>query len=504
MSRTLNTKRNIITSYLNTLISFLFSFISRALIIRILGSSYLGLSSLFTSILQVLSMAELGFSAAVIYNMYAPLARGDTKTVCALLNFYRKVYAVIACVICVFGVLLAPFLHLLIKGSYPPDINLYLLYFLYLGNTVSSYIFFAYKTALLNALQRLDISKIAYTIASILQYIAQIIALLLFKSYYLFVIFLLLGTVLKNVLTAYLADRYFPQYQPIGLIPLAVRRDIISRVKGLMICSIASVTTTTLDSIALSAFIGLKSVAIYNNYLLIFTGVGTFIAMIRTAMQASVGNSVALETTEKNYADMLLWQFMFSFIATWCATCMFCLYQPFMEMWMGRDMLLQDFDIVVICAWFFTGIIQHSFFLYLAGTGSWWELRWPYTMGGVTNLVMNILLAKLWGISGVLFASLVSGIVFALVWQCNIIFRIYFRRSTWQFYRRLIFYGMVCFLSCYASYLFLNHLRFGGIIGLAIRLLVCTVVSVGLQLLIYSKFSFSAREMKRARGFVSI
>ncbi|MBR0075960.1 MAG: oligosaccharide flippase family protein [Synergistaceae bacterium] len=372
MSRTLNTKRNIITSYLNTLISFLFSFISRALIIRILGSSYLGLSSLFTSILQVLSMAELGFSAAVIYNMYAPLARGDTKTVCALLNFYRKVYAVIACVICVFGVLLAPFLKFLIKGSYPSDINLYLLYFLYLGNTVSSYIFFAYKTALLNALQRLDISKIAYTIASILQYLGQIIALLLFRSYYLFVVFLLLGTIVKNVLTAYLADRYFPQYQPVGIIPLPIRQDIISRVKGLMICSIASVTTTTLDSIALSAFIGLKSVAIYNNYLLIFKGVGTFIAMIRTAMQASVGNSVALETTEKNYADMLLWQFMFSFIATWCATCMFCLYQPFMEMWMGRDMLLQDFDIVVICAWFFTGIIQHSFFLYLAGTGSWW------------------------------------------------------------------------------------------------------------------------------------
>ena len=129
-SRTLNTKRNIITSYLNTLISFLFSFVSRALIIRILGSSYLGLSSLFTSILQVLSMAELGFSAAVIYNMYAPLARGDTRTVCALLNFYRHVYLVIACVICVAGVLLAPYLPVLIKGSYPPNINLYILYFL--------------------------------------------------------------------------------------------------------------------------------------------------------------------------------------------------------------------------------------------------------------------------------------------------------------------------------------------------------------------------------------
>ena len=299
MSRIANTKRNIVWAYIDYILVTAFSFILRTIIVKYLGAEYLGLSSLFSSILQILNMAELGFSAAIIFNMYKPLAQNDIEAVCALLNFYKRIYLTIAVIILSVGIALSPFLPHLIKGTYPNNINLYGLYFLYLVNTVSSYIFFAYKTALLTALQRLDISKIAYTITSAIQYIAQIIAVIFFRNYYAFVLCLILSTIGKNILTAWLANYYFPKYQCRGTLSPAAKNDIILRVKGLLIGLISSVTYTTFDSIILSAFIGLKSVAIYSNYILIYTGVGSFIKIIRTAMEASIGNSVAIETKEK-------------------------------------------------------------------------------------------------------------------------------------------------------------------------------------------------------------
>lgn len=123
-SRTKNTKRNIVASLINTSISLLFRFISRSVLIYFLGEEYLGLSSLFTSVLQVLNMAELGFSGAIVYNMYKPLAENNSNTVCALLAYYRRIYRTIGTIILIAGVVVAPFIPKLIKGSYPNDINM--------------------------------------------------------------------------------------------------------------------------------------------------------------------------------------------------------------------------------------------------------------------------------------------------------------------------------------------------------------------------------------------
>ena len=187
-TRVENTRRNIFWSYIDFAITIIFQFVSRTIIINVLGAQYLGLSSLFSSILQVLNMAELGFSGAVVYNLYKPIADNDVDTVCALLAFYRKVYRIVGCIIISVGLILTPFLPNLINGSCPEDINYYCLYLLYLANTGISYFLFAYKASLLNALQRMDLVKIAYCIINIGQCVFQILVLLLFGNYYLFVI----------------------------------------------------------------------------------------------------------------------------------------------------------------------------------------------------------------------------------------------------------------------------------------------------------------------------
>lgn len=499
-SRLQNTKRNILFSYMDTIITQIFSFVSRTIIVYELGEQYLGLSSLFTSIFHVLNMAELGFSTAIVYNMYKPISENDVDTVCALLNYYKKIYRVISVVIIAGGISAAPFIPYLIRGSWPDNINIYVLYFLFLINTGASYSLFAYKTALLNALQRMDLSKIAYTVSDLFQNTMQILSLIFLKNYYLFVFWMIIGTVCRNVASSYIAVHKFPQYICKGEISTETRRDILACVKGLLVCNISSVTYTTFDSIILSAFIGLSSVAIYSNYLTVFNGVSMFIIMIRSAMQASVGNSVAMETTNKNYKDLFLWQFLFSFIATWCVTCMICLYQPFMQIWMGSKLLLPYTDVALICAWFYVTVVENAFFLYLGGKGFWWELRWPYILSAATNIVLNIVLGKLIGITGIIFSTLFSTVVFGLLWQCSIIFKLYFKTSMKEYQKRQALFFGVCVLSCFLSFIINSGVNIDGIWGLCIRGIVCTFIACFLQIVLFRKTD----EYKRAKDLLFI
>ena len=94
-SRTYNAKRNIFWGLVNKFITLSLPFIIRTIIIRKLGVEYLGLGSLYSSILQVLNMAELGFSSAIIFNLYKPIAENDTGKICALMALYRKIYRII-------------------------------------------------------------------------------------------------------------------------------------------------------------------------------------------------------------------------------------------------------------------------------------------------------------------------------------------------------------------------------------------------------------------------
>ena len=157
-----NTRRNAIWGIVNKFITILLPFITRTVLIYVLGVEYVGINGLFSSILQVLSLAELGFSSAIVYSMYKPLAENDNDVVCALLQFYKKIYRCIGSIVLIIGVALIPFLKYLISGSCPSDVNIYVVYIIYLLNTSCSYFLFAYKKSLLSAVQRQDIiSKVA-------------------------------------------------------------------------------------------------------------------------------------------------------------------------------------------------------------------------------------------------------------------------------------------------------------------------------------------------------
>ena len=255
--------------------------------------------------------------------------------------------------------------------------------------------------------------------------------------------------------------------------------------RGMQICKISGVTYTTFDSIILSAMIGLVPVAIYNNYITIYNSVANIIILIRYAMQASVGNSVASESIEKNYKDVFVWQFLFSSIAIFCSICLMCLYQPFMALWMGQEMLLTQIDVLILSLLFYTSTVQHAFYLYLSGNGLWWELRWPYILSTITNLILNVLLCRYLGITGIILATLIAQFVFGLMWQSTIIFREYFKRSVSEYLKRQLKYTVIGMLIGLVSYSICGLISIENIWGLFFKALICLILCPTSLLLIF-------------------
>lgn len=209
-SRTVNALKNSFSGMINKLINISVPFITRTAIIYALGIEYVGLNGLFTSILQVLNLAELGISSAVVYCMYKPMAENDSSTLCALLRYMRRVYYIIGTVVILMGAVLIPYLPNFISGTVPDDLNISVLYLIYLINTGIGYFFFAYKATLLNAGQKVGVISNINSGIILFQGIAQIVVITIFKNYYLFLALQPIFTLLNNVFVSYATQKYYP------------------------------------------------------------------------------------------------------------------------------------------------------------------------------------------------------------------------------------------------------------------------------------------------------
>ena len=301
-----NTKRNIFFGFLNKIVAMLFPFAVRSIIIFKLGMEYVGLNSLFASILQVLSLAELGFGSAIIFSMYKPIATNDLAEIGALLNLYRKTYHIIGGIILCVGMFLVPFLNHLISGGYPENINIQILYLIYLFNTVSSYFLYAYKQSLLLAYQRVDVDSNIATIVNIVMYVIQILALVFTSNYYCYIVWLPISTIVINLWRNAKISRMFPNIQCVGNVSIEVKKDIFKRVTGLILTRICQVCRNSFDSIIISAFLGLTLLGKYQNYYYVMNTIIGFLGIVTSAVVAGIGNDVVTKSAEENYSRSVL------------------------------------------------------------------------------------------------------------------------------------------------------------------------------------------------------
>ena len=473
-----NAKRNIIFGIVNKVIIMLCPFIERTLIQYILGAKYLGLDSLFNSILSVLSITELGFSSAVIYNMYKPVAKGDTATVNALLNFYRKVYRIIGLLILVIGLGGIPFLTKLISGEYPEDLNLIALYLIYLINVVISYFMYAYMSSLIVVYQRDDISSTVNSVTKILLTVAQILVLIITKNYYLIIALMPVFTIINNLWTAIIVKKNFPMYHCQGKLPKEKIKEIKKLVMGTFIQRACAVTRNSLDSICLSAFLGLTITAIYNNYYMISSAVTTCLGIVSVAFVGGIGNHVATRSAEKNFDELMKIDFAYMLMSGWCAICLLCLYQPFMKLWMGEEMLFPISTVIIFVLYFYALKLGDMRTMYSTTNGLWWHHRYRSIAETILNLVLNITLGYFWGVRGIIMATMISLLVCNFIWGTQITIKMAFgEKYIKPYYIYHAKYGIVSIIICIITFLLCNMMpEIGAVTDLIIRIILCMVV----------------------------
>ncbi len=454
IERTKNATRNIAFGFLFRIINILLPFASRTVILYVLGEQYLGLSSLFSSILSFLSLSELGIGAAMTFSMYKPIAENDEDTICALVNLYKKVYSVIGWVVLGLGLALMPFLRQLIKGDVPGDVNLYLLYFLYLFNAVLSYWLFAYKHAILQAHQRNDVDSKISILLTPMSYVVMLGALLLCKNYYAYAIWLPVFTVFTNLLRSRYVDKHFPQYKPRGKISPELQGSIVKKTKALIGTKLNTVVLNAADNIVMASFLGLTTIAVYGNYYYVMSSIIGFLGIIYSSMTAGLGNSLSTESLEKNYTDFQKFSFANAWLVGWCTTCLACLYQPFMQLWVGQELMFSLPVMLQFCLYFYIYQIRKIPVVYKDAAGIWWEDRFRPYVCMVVNVVLNIALVQVIGISGVILSTVFS-LCISIPWENYTIFKYVFGRSSREYYAKMGWYflcslagGLLCWWLC--------------------------------------------------------
>lgn len=486
IERTKNATRNIAFGWLLKIYQIFIPFLMRTAMIYYLGVEYLGLNSLFASILQVLSLAELGVGNAMVYSMYKPIVKDDKKTICALMQLYRSYYRVIGIVIAILGVALIPILSHLVKSDIPQGINIYVLYILNLATTVLSYWLFAYKNCLLNAHQRTDVISKVTLLTNTIQYVLQFFVLCFLRDYYLFLIIALVTQVMTNIVTAIVTTKIYPQYHPYGTLEKDFVQDINNRIKDLFTSKIGSVIVNSADTIVISTFLGLTMLAIYQNYYYILNSIVGFVSIIFSACTAGIGNSIIVETKEKNYNDLKKFTFMIVWITGFCASCLLCLYQPFMRIWVGNKLLLSFQAVICFCIYFFIIEINALLNTYKDSAGIWHEDRFRPLATALTNLFLNIIMIHFWGIYGVLLSTILSTLFVGMPWLLHNLFTILFEKAFLKDYlKHLVYYTLIAVVGCMLSYFVCSIFVVPDFVAIFLRGVICCIVPNLFFLIIY-------------------
>lgn len=477
IERTKNATRNMIFGWIQSMYSLIIPFITRTVMIYLLGVQYLGLNSLFSSVLSVLNLAELGVGSAMVFSMYQPIAEDDTTKICALMRLYRTYYRMIGLVIAVAGVGLMPFIPNLISGDVPSDINVYVLYLLNLGTTVLTYWLFSYKNCLLLAHQRNDISVKISMIISIITTVSQLLVLCIVRSYYLYLVVALMSGVVNNIITAIIVSKMYPEYHAVGKLEKSEVNEINHRVADLFTSKLGTVVVNSADTIVISAFLGLTVLAVYQNYFYIMTSVRTFITVIFSACTAGIGNSIVLESKEKNLNDLNKFLFIICWLSGFCACCFLCLYQPFMKLWTGEELMLEFSIVVCIVIQFFVMEVNQLLNLYKDAAGLWHEDRFRPLVTAVVNLGMNLMLVRFWGLYGITLSTILSMVFIGMPWLLYNLFTVLFDKEYLKvFLMRLLKYVLVTVLACGICLMICNVLNFGDWATLIVRLAICCLV----------------------------
>ncbi len=456
-SRTKNSFRNIFFSLANQLITILLGFVNRSVFIWTLGVGYLGISGLFSDILTMLSLADLGFGVALTYSMYKPLAEKDYDRLAALTGLYRRVYRIIALAVTLIGLALVPFLKYLINLKHPiPHITLY--YLMFLANTVASYLV-VYKTSILTADQKDYLLKKYQSFFSIGSTACMTFFLLLTHSYLIYLLIQVIFTYSQNFYSSYVAEKQYPFIKKHVSMPIKEVKEIFKNLYSVFLYKISGVLLNATDNTIISIMIGTGMVGYYSNYSIITLQVTNLVNTIFYSLTASLGNLVVREKAHRRYQVFKAIQSVSDIFSSICTACLFLLFQDLINVWLGNHFLLNNLTLFAIICNFYLGVILLPIWIYREATGLYQQTKYVMVVTAIINLALSIIMAKFYGIAGVLFASVIARLLTYFWYEPVLLFKKYFNASSIHY-----FFSIIKNISVTAIIVFINRFLFSNFI----------------------------------------
>ncbi len=483
MSRTSKSLKNIRFAVMGQLLGLIISFISRKVFVMILTQEYLGLNGLFTNILSILAISEMGVGTAIIYSMYKPIADNDTEKIKSLMQLYKKAYTIIGCFILIVGISITPFITSFISNV--PDISesIYIIYIMYVVNTAASY-FFIYKRSLIIANQNRYIATYYRYLMYFILNVCQIVALLATHNFYLYLGLQIANTIIENVLVSRKADKLYPYLKDKNVKPLekADKKEITKNVGALMCHKIGGAVVNGTDNILLSRFIGVVVVGIYSNYYMISNALSTVYGLVFQSITASFGNLNVQADNERKVKVFNQMFFLGAWVACFCTSCLIALFNPFITLWLGNEYLFTLPLVIVISLNFFIKTMRQPALTAREAMGLFWYDRYKPIFEASINLGSSIVLC-LWlrsfgeqyGVLGVFLGTAISSVSTNLWVEPYVLYKYGFKTKLRSYFYRYGYYTTLTVIASLGAFYLCKNISvtLGGFI---IRLLICAVV----------------------------
>ncbi len=486
-SRTQNSVFNVSSNLIIYMIKTFLNFIARTIFIRVLGELYLGVNGLLTNILSMLSLAEMGFSVAISFGLYKPLAEKDNKQISALMTFFKKVYNVVGVIIIVVGIVLYFFIDKLIP-EYKDLSNISIIYFLYLINTASTY-FIAYKEILITANQKYyKLTKINI-VFTVLLYTLQIIGLIIFKNFIVYLLIQFIVQILQKIWTNKFITKEYSQidYNSKEEIQEKSYQNIKKNVKASFLHKIGDYCINGTDNIIISSFINVVTVGIYSNYTTIITMVNNIITMAYNNLTASVGNLLVKEK-EKCLEVFLKLDFLAYLLYGFSGVVMLGVINEFITLWVGEKYLLQDITVLLICFNFFLAGTRLASNIVKTAAGLQNEDKYVPIIQSVVNLFISIILVKEIGINGVIIGTIISSILPCL-YRPYIIYKKVFECGLSQYMCKYYFkYILVLIIDMIIIYFLSINIKLSGFLKLILLGIISSVIFVISIVIFFRKY----------------
>ncbi len=481
--RTKKSLRNVSVTIGLQAIAILVSFFTRQYFIRVLGTNYLGLNGLFDNVLSMLSLAELGFSTAMMFFLFKPIAKNDQYQIRILVNYFKKVYTIIGIIVFTVGLLIIPVMQVFVKTEFPfREVVIY--YIVYLTAISITYLFSYKKTLLIAYQDKYITSIIAYTLFVLLN-LCQVLILYLTNNYLLFLSAMLVFNVIEGLLVNYITNKKYPFIKDSikDKISQDQKAEIIKNVKALFSHRIGGVVINGTDNLVIAAYVGLAEVGIYSNYYLIINALNIIIGQVFAGIAASVGNLNTTDNKKRLYETYSVGLYINAFIFIATTTALWFIMSDFIRLWIGTKYVMRDMVVIIILFNFFVNGMRKITLIYRDSLGLYWYDRHKPIIESVINLAVSVILARTIGIAGVFIGTLVSVVTTSFWVEPYVLYKYGFDVKLRRFFWDYIFYLIIGAVSFAAVFMIDNLISLKlSILSLITRgvlyLLVVTVVFI--------------------------